>query len=91
MILLFMIVNSLLTLKFRHKILIGPDPKDSTKVLTGIPLIHNISNQLVAFVEIMRGKRRLQQGSVISLGSVSIKPDNIAIDRILCMFFPELK
>jgi len=30
----------------------GPDPKDSQKVIDGVPLIHNISNQLVGFVEI---------------------------------------
>ncbi|KAA2282183.1 hypothetical protein [Candidatus Nitrosocosmicus sp. SS] len=44
------------THKFKHKILIGPDPKDTKKVLTGIPLIQNVTNQLVAWVEIRKEK-----------------------------------
>jgi hypothetical protein len=46
------------THKFKHRILIGPDPKDSKKVLTGIPLIHNVTNQLVAWAEIKRKKNK---------------------------------
>jgi hypothetical protein len=46
------------THKFKHRILIRGDPKDPTKVITGIPVIHNVSNQLVAFVELKREKNR---------------------------------
>ncbi|MDR4490824.1 MAG: hypothetical protein R2685_07970 [Candidatus Nitrosocosmicus sp.] len=46
------------THKFKHRILIGGDPKDPTTVLTGIPVIHNVTNQLVAWVEIRREKNR---------------------------------
>ncbi|MDR4491760.1 MAG: hypothetical protein R2685_12790 [Candidatus Nitrosocosmicus sp.] len=46
------------THKFKHRILICSDPKDTKKVLTGIPLIHNVTNQLVAWVEIKREKNK---------------------------------
>lgn len=39
------------THKFK-RILIRGDPKDPTKVITGIPVIHNETNQLIAFVEL---------------------------------------
>lgn len=46
------------THKFKQRILIGQDPKYEKKVLTGIPLIHNVTNQLVAWVEIKREKNK---------------------------------
>lgn len=44
------------TLKYKHRILIGPDPKNHQKVITGIPIIHKVTDQLVAFVEINERK-----------------------------------
>lgn len=46
------------THKFKHRILIGPDPKGTKKVLTGIPLIHDVTNQFVAWVEVKREKNK---------------------------------
>lgn len=46
------------THKFKHRILIRGDPKDPTKIITGIPVIHNVTNQLVAFVELKREKNK---------------------------------
>lgn len=43
--------------KFKHGILIRADPKDATEVITGIPLTHNITNQLVAFAEVRRERK----------------------------------
>ena len=47
------------THKFEHRILITGS-KDSTKIITGIPLIDNETKELVAFVEIMREKNKYQ-------------------------------
>jgi hypothetical protein len=46
------------TRKFKHRILITGDPNDHAKVITGIPVIHNVTNQLVAFVEMRREKNK---------------------------------
>ena len=46
------------TLKYKHRILIGPDPKNHQKVINGIPIIHKVTDQLVAFVEIKREKNK---------------------------------
>lgn len=46
------------THKFKHRVLIRADPKDHTKVITGIPVIHDVSNQIVAFIELKREKSK---------------------------------
>jgi len=38
--------------KFKHRIIVKRDSKDFTKVLTGYPVIHNESKQLVAWVDL---------------------------------------
>jgi hypothetical protein len=40
------------THRFKHRIMLAGDPKDPNKVITGIPLIHNETKQLIAFVEL---------------------------------------
>ncbi|WP_134482544.1 hypothetical protein [Candidatus Nitrosocosmicus franklandus] len=47
------------TRKFEHRILIGPDPKDPSHiVLTGIPLINDETNELIAWTEFKREKNK---------------------------------
>lgn len=46
------------THKFKHRVLIRADPKDHTQVITGIPVIHNVSNQIVAFIDLKREKSK---------------------------------
>ena len=38
--------------KFKHRIIVKRDSKDLTKVLTGFPVIHNESKELIAFVDL---------------------------------------
>ena len=38
--------------KFKHRIIVKRDSADSSKVLTGIPVINNETKELVAFVEL---------------------------------------
>lgn len=38
--------------KFKHRIIVKGDSSDFTKVLTGIPLISNETNELIAFVDL---------------------------------------
>ena len=38
--------------KFKHRIIVKRDSKDLTKVLTGFPVIHNETKELIAFVDL---------------------------------------
>ena len=38
--------------KFKHRIIVRRDSKDFRKVLTGIPVIDNETEELIAFVEL---------------------------------------
>ncbi len=38
--------------KFKHRIIVRRDSKDFTKVLTGVPVIDNETEELIAFVEL---------------------------------------
>lgn len=38
--------------KFKHRIIVRRDSKDFTKVLTGVPVIDNETEELVAFVDL---------------------------------------
>lgn len=48
------------TRKFKHRILLRGYTKKSNNVITGIPLIHNETNELVAFVDLKWEKDRYQ-------------------------------
>ncbi|HYG00361.1 MAG TPA: hypothetical protein VD815_09725 [Candidatus Saccharimonadales bacterium] len=38
--------------KFKHRIIVRRDSNDFTKVLTGVPVIDNETEELIAFVEL---------------------------------------
>lgn len=38
--------------KFKHRIIVKRDSKDFSKVLTGVPVIDNETEELIAFVEL---------------------------------------
>jgi hypothetical protein len=38
--------------KFKHRIIVKRDSKDLSKVLTGVPVIDNETEELIAFVEL---------------------------------------
>jgi hypothetical protein len=38
--------------KFKHRIIVKRDSADFAKVLTGIPVINNQTNELIAFVDL---------------------------------------
>jgi hypothetical protein len=38
--------------KFKHRIIVRRDSNDFTKVLTGVPVINNETEELIAFVEL---------------------------------------